>query len=86
MVMWKRIIARMEETDICMLKFIRQNRNRRPRSIFEDNFIMAIKKIGYDDVDWINRAQDMVHGSYKYGNEPSYSMKSEEFHSYLSDY
>jgi hypothetical protein len=24
---------------------------------------MALKKIGYDAVDWINRAQDMVHGS-----------------------
>jgi hypothetical protein len=45
---------------------------------------MALKKIGCDVVDWINRAQDIVHGSYEHGNEPSCSMKSEKFLCFLS--
>jgi hypothetical protein len=50
---------------------------RRPGRRWADNINMDLGKIGWDDVNWIDLAQDRgpVKGSCEHGTEPSASMK-----------
>jgi hypothetical protein len=49
---------------------------------------MNLTEIGLEDVDWVHLAQDMkpMVGPRDYGNEPSGSIRGEEFLAQLSDY
>jgi hypothetical protein len=51
----------------------------RPRRRWEDNINRDLREIGFGDVDWIHWAEDRVAGSCEHGNEPSGSIKCEEF-------
>jgi hypothetical protein len=48
----------------------------RPRHKWEDNIRMDLKEVGCGGMDWIGLAQA---GNCEYGNEPSGSLKREEF-------
>ncbi|KAJ4451561.1 hypothetical protein ANN_03030 [Periplaneta americana] len=48
----------------------------RPRRRWEDNIKMDLREVGYDDIDWINLAQDRDQGLCEGGNEPPGSLKA----------
>jgi hypothetical protein len=53
----------------------------RPRRRWEDNIKIDLREVGWEDVDWIDLAQDRDRwrGSCVYGDEPSGSIKCGEF-------
>jgi hypothetical protein len=55
----------------------------RPRSRRENNIKMDLQEVGCGGMDWIELAQGQVAGTCECGNEPSGSVKCEEFLDYL---